>query len=152
MVSNPVRPVDTLSKRSIVVPKKQNTVYVFEPSFKHYAVVVLNKVDAVFSGETRNAFHRFNRERYYTQPLEVNASDLDSANKLILIGEFLNAQEALEYMQLAKRLAPSEIIPWLKADKYSFYIISKENLEVLQNLKDLTQYKKFLDQNLPGKF
>lgn len=152
VVSNPVRPVDTLSKRSIVVPKKQNTVYVFEPSFKHYAVVVLNKVDAVFSGETRNAFHRFNRERYYTQPLEVNASDLDSANKLILIGEFLNAQEALEYMQLAKRLAPSEIIPWLKADKYSFYIISKENLEVLQNLKDLTQYKKFLDQNLPGKF
>ena len=37
-------------------------------------------------------------------------------------------------------------------DKYSFSLITDNNLEVLLNKKDLLQYKKFLEQNLPGKF
>ncbi len=143
---------DTMSKKQIVTPRKNNTVYTFEPSLKHFAVVILDRVDAVFSGETKNAFARFNRERYYNQTLPVNSVDLDSSYKLVLIGEFNSAQEALDYMQQAKRLAPREIIPWLKPEKYSFSILSPENLEVLQNLKDLSQYRKFLEQNLPGKF
>jgi exonuclease III len=106
----------------------------------------------VFSGETKNAFARFNREKYYNQTLPVNSVDLDSTHKLVLVGEFNSAQEALDYMQQAKRLAPREIIPWLKPEKYSFSILSQNNLEVLQNLKDLEQYRKFLEQNLPGKF
>jgi hypothetical protein len=148
----PKTPADTMAKKQIVVPQKTNTVYKFEPSLKHFAVVVLDKVDAVFSGETRNAFARFNREKYYNQTLAVNSVDLDSTHKLVLIGEFNSAQEALDYMQQAKRLAPREIIPWLKPEKYSFSILSPNNLEVLQNLKDLEQYRKFLEQNLPGKF
>jgi hypothetical protein len=148
----PRTPLDTFSKKNIVVEKKTSNVYKFEPSLKHYAVVILDKVDPVFGSETKNAFSRFNRERYYNQPLSVNSVDLDSVHKLVLIGDFTNAEEALEYSQQAKRLAPTEIIPWLKQDKYSFSIVSPENLEVLQNLKDLGQYKKFLEQNLPGKF
>ncbi|MGN6165723.1 MAG: tetratricopeptide repeat protein [Flavisolibacter sp.] len=148
----PAKPVDSLAKKQIVVQQKSNTVYRFEPSLNHYAVIILDKVDAVFSGETKNAFNRFNQEKYYNQPLAINAIDLDSVHKLILIGTFANAQEALDYAQRAKRLAPTEIIPWLKPEKYSFSVISFANLEVLQNLKDLDQYKKFLEQNLPGKF
>jgi hypothetical protein len=109
-------------------------------------------VDPIFSGETKNAFNRFNREKYYNQVLEVNTVELDSTHKLVLIGEFNSAQEALDYMQQARRLAPLEIVPWLKPEKYSFFILSQGNLEVLQNLKDLGQYRKFLEQNLPGKF
>jgi outer membrane protein assembly factor BamD (BamD/ComL family) len=144
--------VDTMAKKQIVVPQKNNTAYRFEPSLKHFAVIILDKVDAVFSGETKNAFARFNREKYYNQTLPVNSVDLDSTHKLVLVGEFNSAQEALDYMQQAKRLAPREIIPWLKPEKYSFSILSQNNLEVLQNLKDLEQYRKFLEQNLPGKF
>jgi hypothetical protein len=81
----------------------------------------------------------------------VNVVDLDSVHKLMLIGSFDNAQKAIEYVQKARKLAPNEIVPWLKPEKYSFSIITSYNLEVLQNLKDLNQYKKFLDQNLPGK-
>ncbi len=148
----PNNPATPQLKGPIVVQQKSNTVYRFEPSLKHYAVIILDKVDAVFSGEAKNAFARFNREKYYNQILAVNSIDLDSTHKLVLVGEFINAQEALDYMQQAKRLAANEIIPWLKPDKYSFSILSTGNLEVLQNLKDLTQYKKFLEQNLPGKF
>jgi tetratricopeptide (TPR) repeat protein len=148
----PKKPVDTLGKKQIVTVQKSNTAYRFDPSLNHYAVIILNKVDPVFSGETKNAFNRFNQEKYYNQTLAVNSIDLDSVHKLVLIGTFTNAQDALDYAQRAKRLAPTEIIPWLKPEKYSFSVISFANLEVLQNLKDLDQYKKFLEQNLPGKF
>jgi hypothetical protein len=77
--------------------------------------------------------------------------DLDSVHKLLLVGNFDNAQKAIDYVLKAKKLAPNEIVPWLKPEKYSFSIISSNNLEVLQNLKDLNQYRKFLEQNLPGK-
>jgi hypothetical protein len=77
--------------------------------------------------------------------------DVDSVHKFLIVGDFNNAQEALDYIQLAKRLAPSEIVPWLKPDKYSFSIISPWNMEVLQNRKDLEQYRQFLEKNLPGK-
>lgn len=147
----PQRPVDTLAQKPIVVQKKVNTVYQFEPAFGHYAVIVLEKVDGIFSGEAKNAFSRYNKENYYNQDLPVNVVDLDSVHKLMLIGSFDNAQKAIEYVQKARKLAPNEIVPWLKPEKYSFSIITSYNLEVLQNLKDLNQYRKFLEQNLPGK-
>jgi len=40
----------------------------------------------------------------------------------------------------------------LKADKYAFSIITDDNLPLLLEKKDFEQYKKFLVQNLPGKF
>jgi hypothetical protein len=49
-------------------------------------------------------------------------------------------------------LASKEIIPWLKADKYSFTIISDKNLEVLKTKPDLNNYKMFLEQNSKLKF
>ena len=70
----------------------------------------------------------------------------------VVIGPFTNTQESLDYMNQAKRLAPTEIVPWLKADKYKFSIISEANLEVVTNAKDFNAYEKFLDQNLPVKF
>jgi outer membrane protein assembly factor BamD (BamD/ComL family) len=147
----PQRPADTLAQKPIVVKKKQNTVYQFEPSFTHFAVIVLEKVDGIFSGEAKNAFTRYNKENYYNQDLPVSVVDLDSVHKLMLVGSFDNAQKAIDYIQKARKLAPNEIVPWLKPEKYSFSIISSNNLEVLQTLKDLNQYRKFLEQNLPGK-
>ncbi len=52
----------------------------------------------------------------------------------------------------ARPLTPTEIIPWLKGGKYSFSIITEKNLDLLKASKDIENYKKFLDQNLPGKF
>jgi hypothetical protein len=69
-----------------------------------------------------------------------------------LIGSFNSAQEAVDYVQRTKPLSPKEIVPWLKSDKYSFTILAKDNLQALLNLKDLNQYKIFLEQNLPVKF
>ncbi|MBD0332846.1 MAG: hypothetical protein ICV66_09330, partial [Chitinophagaceae bacterium] len=142
---------DTIAKKPDV-QRQQTSLYTFNPNVPHYGVLVLNKVDIVFGNEARNAFNRYNREKYYNQPLEVNSVNLDADNRLILIGSFLNIASAIEYVQKVKPIAGSEIIPWLKADKYSFTIISQNNLDVLKVNPDLTAYLKFLEQNLPLKF
>jgi len=150
--ANPPIAGDTSLKKPIAGQVRSNAVYHFDPSFSHYAVVVLHQVDPVFASETRNAFSRYNREKYATQALEIATTDFDGKDKFVLVGPFNSAQEAIDYVKAAKALAPAEIIPWLKSDKYSFTIISKGNLEILQGNKDLKGYRQFVEQNLPGKF
>jgi hypothetical protein len=125
--------------------------YYFDSTTKHHAAIVLDKVDPLFVTEVRNAYTRFNRERYH-QTFPMNVVDLDADRKILLIGDFASAQEALNYMTSARQAAASEVMPWLKAEKYSFSIIDDENLPLLLEKKDLEQYRKFLVQNLPGKF
>ena len=88
----------------------------------------------------------------YNKSFELSTIPLDADNKLVLIKPFDNAQAAIDYINQVKPKAASEIIPWLKAEKYSFSIITDQNLEILKSNPDLTAYKLFLDQNLPGKF
>ena len=82
----------------------------------------------------------------------MNVVDLDATRKIVLIGDFDKASDAVSYMEFAKQSAASQVMPWLKPDKYSFSIITDENLPLLLEKKDLEQYRKFLVQNLPGKF
>jgi hypothetical protein len=151
MVIAPPKPiVDTAVKRPIVQPKPAS-VYKFDAGMKHYAMIILDKVDPLFVNEVKNAFNRYNKVTYYNQTYDINVVDFDADQKLVLIGNFANAQEVVDYIQKSKRIAANEIIPWLKSDKYSFSIMTDSNLAILLEKKDLGQYKQFLDQNLPGK-
>jgi len=118
----------------------------------HSVLIVLNKVDPVYVNETKNAFSRYNTEEYYGQQLTTGSSDLTDSIKMVVIGNFGNADDALQYLQKAKALAPRQIVPWLPAGKYSFLIISGPNLDLLLNNKDLPAYRKFLSAAYPGKF
>ena len=149
VVSKPKMKKDSIA--AISKPLRKPGEYYFDSSAKHYVVIVLNKVDPLFVTEVKNAYFRFNREHYGNQTFQLASVDLDADKKLVLISNFMNTSEALSYMQSAKHFAPFEVIPWLKADKYSFSIITQENLDLLLQKKDFIQYKKFLDQNLPGK-
>jgi len=141
------QPADTVAKKTLgPVP------FAFNAATPHYAMIILNKVDVVFGNEAKNAFFRYNRDKFYNKTFDITTVNLDADNKLLLVTPFASAGEAVDYVQQAKSLAASEIIPWLKADKYSFSIISEQNLQLLKANPDLSVYKRFLDQNLPGKF
>ncbi len=146
----PVPKKDTLLvvKPPVNQPKMHASGYIIDSMNKHYAVVILDKVDALFVNEVRNAFYRYGRDKYYTLPLEYEVKDFDADRKLLLVGSFSNAREAAEYMNNARLASPSEIMPWLKAEKYSFTITTAANLETLLQKKDLPQYLQFLDQTL----
>lgn len=166
IVSNPPIKKDTVvTKQNVVVnnpvpenhpaakkPSHKPGEYYFDSTSKHYAAIILDKVDPLFVVEVKNAYFRFNHDHYGDQTFTMNVVDFDATKKLLLIGDFSSAREAFNYMQSAKQSAASEVMPWLKPEHYSFSIITDDNLAVLLQKKDLDQYRKFLVQNLPGKF
>jgi tetratricopeptide (TPR) repeat protein len=131
---------------------KKVSSYQFVPSDPHLVVLMLNKVDVVYVNEARQAISRYNREKYYNVPLEVRITALDENTKMVVISTFGNAPDALSYLEKTRQIAQAEIFPWLPADKYSFYLISVPNLELLSEQKNQELYIRFLRVNFPGKF
>jgi hypothetical protein len=149
VVNNNKPTIDTAGKKP-QVPAGTN--YSSTPEAPHYVVIVLNKVDPVFVNEARNAFAGYNRDTYYNKQMNAELVEVDPENRLLLISPFKNAQEAIEYVDRAKPVTASQIVPWLKGGKYYYSIITDKNLEVLQSSKDIDKYKQFLDKTFPGKF
>ena len=141
-----VKTVDTVANKPII------SAYTFKPDDKYYAAVILTKVDMVWVNETKNAFNIYNRGKYYNKQFEYTVTPLNPEYKILLIGNFDNAQTAAEYVQTVKPVSNSQIVPWLAADKYSFTVISAANLEILKTQQDIGLYKQFIEKNLPGKF
>jgi tetratricopeptide (TPR) repeat protein len=149
-VNKPVVPVikDTIAK---VVPPLSSGPFVMAVDAPHHVLMVLNKVDQVYVTEARNAFLRYNRENYYGQTININKEALDADNNLLVITSFPNAAAALVYYTKIKKDAASEI-SWLPANKYSFLIITEENLQLLKNNKNLSGYKALLNTQFPNRF
>lgn len=147
---------DTVAAKPVVkpaAPSRPASIFSYETETPYYASVILNKVDIVFGNEAKNAFNRYNREKYYNQQqLDIKIVNIDADNKLLLIGNFANAKAAVDYVSTVKEVAAKEVIPWLKPEKYSFTVISETNVEVLKANPDINTYKKFVDQNLQLKF
>ena len=141
-----VKTVDSVGNRPMV------TAYSFRPEDKYYVAIVLTKVDMVWVNETKNAFNIYNRGKFYNRQFEYTNLPLNPEYKLLLIGNFDNAQAATDYVQAVKPVAKSQIVPWLAAEKYSFTVITASNLEILKAQQDVNIYKQFIEKNLPGKF
>lgn len=133
------------AKQPVSLPRQTMFGFVYEADKPHYAVVVLNKVDNIFGNEARTAFARYNADKFATSGANVQLLPLDGDNKLLLIGAFTDVLGAINYVQEVKPIAAGQIVPWLKADKFSFLVISESNLEQLKSNPDLNNYKKFLD-------
>ena len=128
------------------------TVFSRHAAQPHLVVIVLENVDPVYVNETRNAFTRYNKENYYTVPLNVTVVGLTEQVKMVAIKGLANEQAARDYIVKAKAQASKDIIPWLKADKYYFLPVAESNMELLISNKDLPAYRNFLKQLFPGEF
>ena len=156
----PVKPVQPLVVNNVPKPDTSavkppvnvSSSYVNSPNEAHYVVLLLNKVDPVFSNEAKNAFLRFNRTNYQAKNYSADLFELNADYKLLLIAPFTNAQDAISYIEKTKPRTATEIIPWLKGGKYFFSILTNGNFDVLKLNKDVDVYKAFLNQHFPGKF
>ena len=114
-------------------------------------VMVLTKVDPVYSSEARNAFNRYNSQSYSTNKIEIVKDTLDNERTLLVISQFPDAAEAIKYRDKLKLAAPTADI-MVACQKYAFYIISDSNLEILKENKNLQSYIELLNNKYPGKF
>ena len=137
------------SKRAPAIMK--NATFMIDPLSQQYVMMVLTKVDPVYSTEAKNALTRYNRENFYNQKIDITKDTLDKERTLLIFTQFETADLAMKYMDKLKRAAPSEI-SWLPAAKYSFYIISGSNLDLLKQNKELQNYIDLLNKKYPGKF
>jgi hypothetical protein len=124
----------------------------YAPKTPQYVAILMNKVDPVYVSETKNAFNRYNQENFYNKTFDISITQLNDSMRMVLINGFANSDEALDYMDQAKKHAAREIVPWLPVAKYSFLIFTNDNLELLKNNKDIPGYRKFLNASYPGKF
>ncbi|MEO6843993.1 MAG: tetratricopeptide repeat protein [Ginsengibacter sp.] len=141
----------TLVPEKKLAPPVKNAQFIFDPNQAQNVVMVLTKVDPVFSSEARNAFNRYNAQSMTTNQIIITKDTLDSARTLLVFSQFIDADEAIKYREKIKHDAPSEI-SWLPAQKYTFYIISDANLELLKENKNLPSYIDLLNKKYPGKF
>mgnify|MGYP001598870223 FL=1 len=141
----------TLVPEKKLAPPVKNAQFIFDPNQAQNVVMVLTKVDPVYSSEARNAFNRYNAQSMTTNQIIITKDTLDSARTLLVFSQFIDADEAIKYREKIKQAAPSEI-SWLPTQKYTFYIISDANLELLKENKNLQSYIDLLNKKYPGKF
>jgi tetratricopeptide (TPR) repeat protein len=140
-----------ISSEKKLAPPIKNASFSFDPTEPQNVVMVLTKVDPVYSSEARNAFNRFNSQSGSTNRIQIVKDTLDSERTLLVFSQFEGADIAIKYLDKLKQAAPSQI-SWLPAQKYSFYIISDSNLQLLKENKDLKSYLDLLNKKYPGKF
>ncbi|MGH2646359.1 MAG: hypothetical protein ACRDE8_02285, partial [Ginsengibacter sp.] len=129
----------------------KNSTFIIDPLSQQYVMMVLNKVDPVYSTEAKNALNRYNKENFYNQVINIEKDTLDKDRTLLIFTQFETADLAIKYMDKLKKDVPSEI-SWLPVAKYSFYIISGANLDLLKENKKLQDYIDLLNKKYPGKF
>lgn len=152
VVTAPVtRPATDTTRKVIAAPPAIAGSFALNPTAPHYVIMVMDKVDGVYVNEARNAFNRYNREKYYGQPIEIVRDAIDPEHSVLLISPFANADEALLYYDKIRRSAAREV-SWLPANKYSFMIITNDNLQLLKGNKNIQAYKTLLNTQYPNRF
>lgn len=125
--------------------------YTFKPEAQHQVIMVLEKVDGVYVNEAKNALTRFTKDNFYGQPIEVTKDVIDAERSILVMTSFADDSAAIVYYDKIKKSASREV-SWLPANKYSFLIITAENLQVLKTNKDVNAYRALLNKEYPGKF
>ena len=140
------KPVDS-TKRS--TPKSD---FQFAPNGPQQFVIILQDVDAAYSNEAKNALFRFNRSNYYNLSFQLELIKLNDRQQLLLVSPFKNVKMTTDYGKEIKRLGPTEIFPWLPADRYRLGIIDAHNLNKVRADKTYEGYENFLRKEQPGLF
>lgn len=160
----PVTPAPTKPKDSVTKPAPAPTVvkdttakkpavsypYKWDENKEHYVAIVLEKVEGSFVNEVKNSFIVYNRTQ--GRVLFVETATFSPELRVVILSSFVKASDAVTYATKAQEKAPTDIMPWLAKEKYSFTVISKENFDILVKDKNVKLYKEFLQTVLPGKF
>lgn len=125
--------------------------FIWQADIPHVVVMQLTKVDGVYVNEAQNAMNRYNREKFSSKNILLKKETFNPEQQWITFEPFTNANEALAYYDKLKKDAGVEL-SWLPANKYSFFIISKANIEKLRENKDFSGYKALLEKQYPGRF
>jgi hypothetical protein len=142
-----------IDSTSLVSNKKKITdeKYSFDLNETQFALLILNDVDIIYTNEAKRAITNYNNRSFSNKNLVIQQEKIDGKT-ILKISEFKNTLEAIDYIDIARKLGPTEIFPWLPAQKYSFLLISPSNFKILTEENKIQPYLEFIKIQLPGKF
>lgn len=143
--------IPELKEEKKLPPPVKNKNFVIDINSAQNVVMILTKVDPVYVSEARNALIRYTKTKFYNRNIEIKKDALDADRSLLVFEGFINADDAIQFVSKIRHDIRGEI-SWLPSDKYTFYIISNDNLELLKENKNLESYLDLLRKSFPGKF
>jgi hypothetical protein len=132
--------VTTPAKTEVKVSRPVPTIFNLRDSTNYYFVVAVN------SGTTNLASSRFgigqfNRVNFEGGQISHQLKNAGADNQLIYVGRFTSLTNVKDYAKAIIPLLPD--IMKVPKDKYSFFIITRENLDKLADQKTLDSYKDY---------
>ncbi|MBA2562928.1 MAG: tetratricopeptide repeat protein, partial [Chitinophagaceae bacterium] len=91
------KPDDAKQDSAIINPAKENEpalankTFNFIPATPQFVIMLLDKVDPVYISEARNAFNRYNREKFSGQNIEILKEVIDKDKSLLVFRQFADA-------------------------------------------------------------
>ncbi|MCW3092532.1 MAG: hypothetical protein JWP81_3601 [Ferruginibacter sp.] len=128
-----------------------NGPFMINTTLPHNVIMVMDKVDITYINESKNAFTRYLNESFKGEPITLVRDAIDKDRSVLIFTSFADVPAAYRFLEKLKKAAPEEI-SWLPANKYNFYLISDENLQLLKTNKDFVGYINLLNKIYPGKF
>jgi len=113
-------------------------------STNYYFVINVN-LGATNLASSRFGIGQFNRANYAGKDIKHELTDAGPDNQLIYVGRFVSLEEVRNYARQIVPLLPD--IMKVPKDKYSFFIITKENLDKLADKKTLDSYVDYYQNN-----
>ena len=129
----------------------ENNPFSLDTRTPHNVIMILDKVDGTYINESKNAFTRYLNESFRGEPITLTRDAIDKDHSLLVFTSFPDAAAAFRFLLNVKKAAPDEV-SWLPANKYSFYLINDENLQLLKTNKNISGYIDLLKKVYPGNF
>ncbi|MES2376248.1 MAG: tetratricopeptide repeat protein [Bacteroidota bacterium] len=114
-------------------------------STKYYFVVNVNTGTTDLSS-SRFGIGQFNRANFQSGNIRHNLKNVGRDNQLIYVGRFYSIKTVKDYARAIIPIMPD--IMKVPKDKYSFFIITQENLDKLAGKKLLDDYIEYYQQTL----
>jgi hypothetical protein len=139
------KPVVKDSVLTAPLKKPISTLFTNRDSTNYYFVVNVNTGTTDLSS-SRFGIGQFNRANFQANTIRHQLKNAGRDNQLIYVGRFRSLNSAKDYAKAIIPLMPQ--IMKVAEDKYSFFIITQENLDKLANKKTLDDYIEYYQQIL----
>ncbi len=127
------------------VEKVVSTIFTNRDSTNYYFVVNVSTGTTDLSS-SRFGIGQFNRTNFQANTIRHQLKNVGADNQLIYVGRFRSFASAKNYAIAIIKLMPQ--IMKVPSDKYSFFIITQENLDKLAGKKLLDDYINYYQQTL----